>query len=94
MNWINPLSAIPTKWSNTLMQRNCLSVLDHFVGLAFQGLSRPGGGGGGGGGGGEKRDDHYRKNIWEENYIIFDSFNGKLYRFSFFISFLIVLMEY
>ena len=49
MNWINPLSTIPTKWSNTLMQRNCLSVLDHFVGLAFQGLSRPGGGGGGGG---------------------------------------------
>ena len=47
MNWINPLSTIPTKWSNTLMQRNCLSVLDHFVGLAFQGLSRPGGGGGG-----------------------------------------------
>ena len=45
MNWINPLSTIPTKWSNTLMQRNCLSVLDHFVGLAFQGLSRPGGGG-------------------------------------------------
>ena len=44
MNWINPLSTIPTKWSNTLMQRNCLSVLDHFVGLAFQGLSRPGGG--------------------------------------------------
>ena len=87
MNWINPLSTIPTKWSNTLMQRNCLSVLDHFVGLAFQGLSRPGGGG-------EKRDDPYRKNIWEENYIIFDSFNGKLYQFSFFISFLIVLMEY
>ena len=85
MNWINPLSTIPTKWSNTLMQRNCLSVLDQFVGLAFQGLSRPGG---------EKRDDHYRKNIWEENYIIFDSFNGKLYQFSFFISFLIVLMEY
>ena len=50
MNWINPLSTIPTKWSNTLMQRNCLSVLDHFVGLAFQGLSRPGRGGGGGGG--------------------------------------------
>ena len=43
MNWINPLSTIPTKWSNTLMQRNCLSMLDHFVGLALQGLSRPGG---------------------------------------------------
>ena len=70
MNWINPLSTIPTKWSNTLMQRNCLSVLDHFVGLALQGLSRPGGR--------EKRGDHYRKNIWEENYIIFDSFNGIL----------------
>ena len=44
MNWINPLSTIPTKWSNTLMQRNCLSVLDHFVGLAVQGLTRSGGG--------------------------------------------------
>ena len=70
MNWINPLSTLPTKWSNTLMQRNCLSVLDHFVGLALQGLTRSGGG--------EKRDDHYRKNIWEENYIIFDNFNGIL----------------
>ena len=39
----NPLSANPTKWSNTLKQfvgklpTNCLSVFDHFVGLAFKG---------------------------------------------------------
>ena len=38
------LSANPTKWSNTLKQfvgklrMNCLSVLDHFVGLALKGL--------------------------------------------------------
>ena len=32
---INPLSANPTKWSNTL----CLSVFDHFVGLALKGLT-------------------------------------------------------
>ena len=32
---VNPLSANPTKWSNTL---NCLSVFDHFVGLALKGL--------------------------------------------------------
>ena len=38
---INPLSANPTKWSNTLKQTirrqkptNCLSVFDHFVELA------------------------------------------------------------
>ena len=37
---INPLSANPTKWSNTLKQlvgklpTNCLIVFDHFVGLA------------------------------------------------------------
>ena len=42
---INPLSANPTKWSNTLKQfvcklpMNCLSVFDHFVGLALEGLS-------------------------------------------------------
>ena len=36
----NPLSANPTKWSNSLKQfvgsfpTNCLSVFDHFVGLA------------------------------------------------------------
>ena len=41
---INPLSVNPTKWSNTLKQivgklpRNCLSVFDHFVGLALKGL--------------------------------------------------------
>ena len=35
----NPLSANPTEWLNTLKQfvrklpTNCLSVLDHFVGL-------------------------------------------------------------
>ena len=44
--WINPLSANPTKWSNTLKQfvgklrANCLSVFDHFVGLALKGLKR------------------------------------------------------
>ena len=42
---INPLSVNPTKWSNTLKQflgkllTNCLSVFDHFVGLALKGLS-------------------------------------------------------
>ena len=41
---INPLSANPTKWSNTLKQfvgklpPNCLSVFVHFVGLALKGL--------------------------------------------------------
>ena len=41
---INPLSANPTKWSNTLKQfvgslpTNCLSVFDHFVILALKGL--------------------------------------------------------
>ena len=43
----NPLNANPTKWSNTLKQfvgnlpTNCLSVLDHFVGLALKRLSIP-----------------------------------------------------
>ena len=38
----NPLSANPTKWSNTLKQfvgklpTNCLSVFDHFVKLALK----------------------------------------------------------
>ena len=32
---INPLSTNPTNWSNTT---NCLSVFDHFVGLALKGL--------------------------------------------------------
>ena len=41
---VNPLSANPTKWSNTLKQFvdsltvNCLSVFDHFVGLAIKRL--------------------------------------------------------
>ena len=41
---LNPLSANPTKWSNTLKQfvaklvTNCLSMFDHFVGLALKGL--------------------------------------------------------
>ena len=40
----NPLSAKILKWSNTLKQfvgnpaTNCLSVFDHFVGLALKGL--------------------------------------------------------
>ena len=40
----NPLSANPTKWSNTLKQfvgtlpTNCLTVFDHFVGLVLKGL--------------------------------------------------------
>ena len=40
----NPLSANPTKWSNTLKQfignlpMNCLSVFDHFVKLALKGI--------------------------------------------------------
>ena len=39
---LNPLSANPTKWSNTLKQfvgklpTNCLSEFDHFVGLALK----------------------------------------------------------
>ena len=42
--YFNPLSASPTKWSNTLKQfvgnlaTNCLSVFDHFVILALKGL--------------------------------------------------------
>ena len=41
---LTPLSANPTKWSNTLKQfvdnllTNCLSVFDQFVGLALNGL--------------------------------------------------------
>ena len=42
----NPLSPNPTKWSNTLKQfvgslANCLSVFDHFMGLALKGLKKP-----------------------------------------------------
>ena len=42
---VNPVSANPTNWSNTLKQfiaslpTNCLSVFDHFVGLALKGLT-------------------------------------------------------
>ena len=42
--FINPLSANPTKLWNTLKQfvgnlpTNCLSVFDHFLGLALKGL--------------------------------------------------------
>ena len=41
---VNPLSAKPAKWSNTIKQivgnlsTNCLSVFDHFVGLTLKGL--------------------------------------------------------
>ena len=44
MSLLNTSSANPTKWSNTLKQfvgklvTNCLSVFDHFVGLALKGL--------------------------------------------------------
>ena len=43
---LNPLSAKFIKWSNTLKQivgklpTICLSVFDHFSGLAFKGLNR------------------------------------------------------
>ena len=43
---INPPSANPPKWSNTLRQfvaklsTNCLSVFGHFVGLMLKGLTR------------------------------------------------------
>ena len=43
-NNINPLSANPTNWPNTLKQfigklpTNCLSVFGHFVNLTFKGL--------------------------------------------------------
>ena len=43
---LNPLSTNPKKWSNTLKQSvvklptNCLSVFDHFLGLALKGLIR------------------------------------------------------
>ena len=42
---VNPLSANPTEWSNTLKQfvgklsTNCLSVFDHFVKLALKRLN-------------------------------------------------------
>ena len=43
---VNPLNAKFIKWSNKLKQfigklpTNCLSVFDHFVGLAFKGLNK------------------------------------------------------
>ena len=42
---VKPLTANPTKWSNTLKQlvgklpTNCLSVFDHFVELELKGLN-------------------------------------------------------
>ena len=42
---VNPFSANPEKWSNTLKQfvgklpTNCLSVFDHFMNLALKGLT-------------------------------------------------------
>ena len=41
---LSPLNANPTKWSNTqtirqLLSTNCLSVFDHFIGLALKGLT-------------------------------------------------------
>ena len=44
--FLNPLSANPTKWPNTLKQfvgklpTNCLSVFGHFVDLALKGLKQ------------------------------------------------------
>ena len=44
IHFFNPLSTNSTKWSNRLKQlvgqlpTNCLSVFDHFVGLALKGL--------------------------------------------------------
>ena len=42
MENVNPLSGNPTKWSNTQfvgnLSSNCLSVFDHFVGLALKEL--------------------------------------------------------
>ena len=43
---LNPLSVNPTKWpyilkqSRWLLSTNCLSVFDHFAGLALNGLKR------------------------------------------------------
>ena len=45
MNSLNPFSANPTKWSNTLKQlasslpMNCLSAFEHFVKLVLKGLT-------------------------------------------------------
>ena len=46
LNYFNPLSANPAKWSNTLKQlvgkspANCLSAFEHFVVLAPKGLNK------------------------------------------------------
>ena len=43
---VNPLSANPTKWLNTLkqfignLQTNCLSMFDHFMGLSLERLTK------------------------------------------------------
>ena len=38
--FLKPLSANPMKWSNTFKQfTNCLSVFNHFMGLALKGLT-------------------------------------------------------
>ena len=60
--YFNPLSANPTKWSNTNKQcvgklpTNCLSVLDHFVGLALKKTCKN-----------IKRDNIDQHNSWYEN---------------------------
>ena len=46
LTFVNPLSANPTKWSNTLkhfagnLTMNCLSVFDHFVKFLLKGLKK------------------------------------------------------
>ena len=45
LQYINPLSANPTKWSNTskvcrLLPTNCLSFFDHSVGLMLKRLTQ------------------------------------------------------
>ena len=46
LQYVNPLNADFTKWSNTLKQfvgnfpTNCLSVFDHFLRLALEGLRK------------------------------------------------------
>ena len=37
---VNPLTANFTKWSNTFKPTNCLSVFDHFMGLALKRLRK------------------------------------------------------
>ena len=39
LEYFNPLSPIPTKWSKMLLPTNCLSVFDHFVGLGLKAYS-------------------------------------------------------